>query len=277
MGTMWQLMAYSMMKRLHDSGHDFYIAVASNAAVCRAVHAEWPDSLGFTPSCAYSSEPYHLSHVVDIAIGRYWVLAKLAERGYDVLLTDLDFTIHRDLFGLLDSPPLSAYAAVFMEESPVNSGTTFVRGTRAHPRGGVLWTIREVARRHLLVHQFEMQEHNNPGSMFDQALLGFALGVASRFGLSEWDWWEQYSFSRNKDSKFWKIHPPGAPREGFRWNKTAELFSTPWPECPSQEAAECERWDSFKARFQMEGVPLLVSQLCTPFDCPYHDADVPCV
>jgi hypothetical protein len=54
----------------------------------------------------------------------------------------------------------------------------------AHPRGGVLWTIREVARRHLLMHQYELHEHDNPGSVLDQGLLGFALGVTSNFGLS---------------------------------------------------------------------------------------------
>jgi hypothetical protein len=274
----WMLLAQNMVARLHSTGFDHYIALASSPKDCRTLHERWPIA-GVVPSCAYSSEPYHLAQTSgggpDLCIGRYWILGKIAERGFDVFLTDLDVTIHHDFHELIDSPPLNNYVALFMAEGPVNSGTTFVRGTRAHPHGGVLWTIREITRRDLLLHQYMHQGGDNPGTFYDQGILGFALGVASTPGLSEWDWWEQYSVSKNKESNFWKIHPQHE-RKAFKWKLTTEHYSTPWPDCPSQDASVCERWENFKKRFELVGVPFRTSLLCTPFDSPYHDGDVPC-
>ena len=159
LSMMWLLMAQNLMLHLattQGGAYDHYIAITSNAFTCRLLHEGWPLGNVTTPSCAYSTAPYNVTRdfsAAGLCIGRYDVLSRVAERGYDTLLIDVDFLFNGDVYALLDAPPLASYMAVVMRESPVNSGTVFVRGTKAHRAGGVLWVMREVTRRTALLSQ----------------------------------------------------------------------------------------------------------------------------
>ena len=284
LSMMWFLLAQNLVLHLattQGGAYDHYIAITSTAATCRLLHERWPLGAVTTPSCAFSTAPYNVTRdysAAGLCIGRYDVLSRVAERGYDTLLIDADVLFNGDLYALLDAPPLASYTAVVLRESPVNSGTVFVRGTKAHRAGGVLWVMREVTRRTvLLARARDAGGAGQPGFVYDQGILGFALRVAQH-NLSEWDWSAHYKHvsDSSRQHPFWQDHPQPAASPGFQWMHTTATYSMPNASCPVHDAAACARYAAFLREQRLVNTPVSYTPVCTPPDSPYYDATVPC-
>ena len=283
LSTMWFLMAQNLILHLattQGGAYDHYIAITPNASMCQLLHERWPLGNVTTPSCAFSTAPYNVTRDYSaggLCVGRYDVLSRVAERGYDTLLIDVDFLFNGDVYALLDAPPLASYMAVVMREAPVNSGTVFVRGTKAHRAGGVLWVMREVTRRTALLSQARDAAPGDPGFYYDQGLLGFAMRVAQH-NLSEWDWGMHFnSINGNaKEHPFWKVHPQPTAVPEFQWLPSPGNFSMPNASCPVHDAAACVRYAAFLREHHMTETSIFYTPACTPSDSPYYDPAVPC-
>lgn len=282
---MWFHLAQNLMLHLATTQgglYDHYIAITADAATCELLHRRWPLGNVTTPSCAFASAPYNVTKdygAAGLCVGRYHTLARVAERGYDVLLIDADFLFVGDVYALLNAPPLDAYTAVVLRESPVNSGTVFVRGSVAHPQGGTLWVMREVSRRTEVMSLARDAHGGDPGFYYDQGLLGFALRVAQN-KLSEWDWSNHYLSISDEARKhaFWTQHPQPEPDKSpnFEWRSSAERYSMPNASCPVHDAAACARFAAFQAEHNMVNVSIGETPACTPADSAYFNASVPC-
>jgi hypothetical protein len=274
LGSMWGLMTQNLILHLVDIGYDHYIALSGSPEDCEALHASWVVQ-ETVPSCAFSSEPANHTHdhnIWGLWSERWYVVSLMAERGYDVLFIDVDWRVFRDVYPVLNSPPLDAYHAVIMGECPINGGTAFVRGSKAHARGGVLWLVREVERRTTRMLTYGGPD---PGVAMDQTVLGDALRNVQH-NLSQNDFYGQYSQSNKKDAPFWRLYPQPASSPAFQWMNTVSKHSTPWPDCPAKTPAECQRWSNFKREFGFENVPIRETRACTPFDSEYYDPLIAC-
>lgn len=273
----WWQVGLSWVLHLAERELDCYILLAPSALLCAELHVSFPVA-GHTPSCAFSSTPVELKPENDGFIYRYAVLARLAAAGVDVLMTDADWRIHGDVFGLLDSPPLQPYHAVYSKESPLNGGGTFVRGTKAHPAGGAVWAAAEVARRKVeMVHAKALDpQGREPANVFDQNALGTAVMIASN-GLLQNEMRPLFANTRAKDHPYWTAHPqpPGVTPE-IAWRNTEEMYSLPNATCPVADAAACARWAVFLTRYKLMDQPVVWAPLCTPSDAEHYSAAVPC-
>lgn len=273
----WWEVGLSWILHLADRKLDCYIMLAPSAQLCAELHANFP-VVSHTPSCAFSSTPVELKPEIDGFIYRYAVLARLAAAGVDVLLTDADWRIHGDVFGLLDSPPLQAYHAVFTKEAPLNGGGTFIRGSKAHPAGGAVWAAAEVARRkEEMVHAKALDpQGREPANIFDQHALGTAVMIASN-SLLQSDMRPLFANTKAKDHPYWTAHKqlPGVTPE-IAWQTTVEAYSLPNATCPVDDSAACMRWATFLERYKMVNEPVVWAPLCTPSDAGQYSPSVPC-
>lgn len=269
LGRMWHFMQLNLVTSLHAMGYEHFIALTDS-----------PDNCGFAiDHCAYSSEPFNHVHRHDIFTlwsERYYVLARIAERGFNVLLIDVDFVFHKDIYPILNQPPLNEAAAVVMLESPLNGGVTYVRGSVIHKHGGVLWMYREVERRSTLIveHALHSESQEDAGTAMDQSILADAIRVASQ-NLSEWNWRQQYDGSPHKSNSFWLLHPQDAPATSFAWRTSTELHSIPNSTCPvSNDPKACARWDKYLQTRKFLDTPLLFTDVTTPMDSAYYNSSV---
>ena len=208
----WLDFAMNMAAQLHAVGYAHFVALGGFEVDCARMHARWEEmhaAVGTAPpaplSCVIASlpahgEPGHMD-VHGFWVGRYALLAAMVARRVNVMMLDLDFAIHRDVYADLHEPCLPATLMVQAEGGGPNAGFIYAKG--AHPDGAVHWVLSQIKRRADLFYAVRNEMGKLPGTVWEQDILKDAVRVATARGGSVWD----FGVNRELDHPYWATHP----------------------------------------------------------------------
>ena len=270
-------------------GFDHHVALASTEAQCAKL-LEWVPSV----SCVFTSYPGLAQSPGWVQAGgldsnvlwiqRYYACTALAQAGVSVLMTDLDSIIHRDPYPLLHAPPLDAVQLIHLKEGFANGGMFYLRA--AAQGSPALWVHTHVMAKANLIVRVRHDDHQDLGTLMDQALLNDNLNAAG-CNSSVYDMPSVYVTGPEAHRhKFWATVSPvfgrtaaqlSARQEGgpwyCDWRRSVERYDYPEPpgeapECDGHLAGDagCEaQWAAYK-RERLNSKELEFLELRLPLD-----------